>query len=147
MKATYYGGLVQAVSGTESAAKAAIEDIASGAPEILNQLTEGTGNMAKGFLKLGLSAADTSWAAIVTAIKSNFATGGGAASTSLGNMGEGLGFLMEGISNYVSAAADAASLGMQMAGDMAPGITDIGVALATALKETFFNDYEKVEDD
>lgn len=152
MKATYYGGLIQAVSGTEYAATKAIEDLASDAPGILTQLVTGTGNLAKGAFRLLGSGLDTGVAGLedligfVPDVFGNGVDGGGAVTT-FGDIGEGIGFIIEGFSNFAAAAADAGSMGMNMIGDMAPGFADIGVAVATALKETFFNDYEKVNNE
>lgn len=152
MKTTYYGGVIQAVSGTEYAATKAVEDLASNAPGILTQLTTGIGNIAKGVLKSMGSGMD-SGVALLEDMKGNFldvfGTGvdGGGAVTRLGDLGEAIGYFVEGMSNFAAAAADAASMGMDMVGDMAPGFADIGVAIATSLKETFFNDYERVNNE
>lgn len=152
MKTTYYGGVIQAVSGTEYAATKAVEDLANNAPGILTQLTTGIGNIAKGVLKSMGSGMD-SGVALLEDMKGNFldvfGTGvdGGGAVTRLGDLGEAIGYFVEGMSNFAAAAADAASMGMDMVGDMAPGFADIGVAIATSLKETFFNDYERVNNE
>lgn len=152
MKTTYYGGVIQAVSGTEYAATKAVEDLASNAPGILTQLTTGIGNIAKGVLKSMGSGMDSSVALFEDGIglyPDVFGNGvdGGGAVTKLGDLGEAIGYFVEGMSNFAAAATDAASMGMDMIGDMAPGFADIGVAIATSLKETFFNDYERVNNE
>ena len=152
MKTTYYGGVIQAVSGTEYAATKAVEDLASNAPGILTQLTTGIGNIAKGVLKSMGSGMDSGVALFENDIglyPDVFGNGidGGGAVTKLGDLGEAIGYFVEGMSNFAAAAADAASMGMDMVGDMAPGFADIGVAIATSLKETFFNDYERVNNE
>ena len=152
MKTTYYGGVIQAVSGTEYAATKAVEDLASNAPGILTQLTTGIGNIAKGVLKSMGSGMDSGVALFENGIglyPDVFGNGvdGGGAVTKLGDLGEAIGYFVEGMSNFAAAATDAASMGMDMIGDMAPGFADIGVAIATSLKETFFNDYERVNNE
>lgn len=152
MKTTYYGGVIQAVSGTEYAATKAVEDLASNAPGILTQLTTGIGNIAKGVLKSMGSGMDSGVALFEDGIglyPDVFGNGvdGGGAVTKLGDLGEAIGYFVEGMSNFAAAATDAASMGMDMIGDMAPGFADIGVAIATSLKETFFNDYERVNNE
>lgn len=132
-KATESGAAIQAMSGLEDAIKKFAEDLASGLPGILTQVTTGVGNLAKGMLKGAGAAMDT-------------ADGAAGFNTRLGDFGEAAGMLVEGVSNLFAASCDAAALMCDIIGDTAPGFTDMGVAAGTLIANWLANAYEEVDE-
>lgn len=132
-KATESGATIQALSGLEDAVKNFANDMASGLPSILTQVTSGAGNLAKGLLK-GMGAAADSAAGAMTG------------DIALGDFGEAAGLVMEGVSNFFAAGLDAVSLMCDIIGDTSPGFTDMGVAAGTMIANWLDNAFEEVDD-
>lgn len=132
-KATNSGGQIQALSGLEYAATKLAEDVSSGLPGILTQVTTGIGNLMKGSLRFAGALADS-------------AAGMMTGDIALGDVGDGIGKVVEGMSNLFAAGCDAASLFCQIVGDTAPGFTDMGVAAGTMIANWIDNAFEEVND-
>jgi len=132
-KATESGATIQAMSGLEDAVKNFANDMASGLPSILTQITTGAGNLAKGILKGMGASIDTATGAIALDIKA-------------GDIGEAAGMVMEGVSNFFAAGCDAISLMCDIIGDTSPGFTDMGVAAGTLIANWLDNAFEEVDD-
>lgn len=132
-KATESGATIQALSGFEDALKNAANDLASGLPGILTQVTTGFGNLAKGASKAAGAAVDTMAGAMTLDL-------------AVGDLGEGIGMVMEGVSNLFAAGCDAASLMCDIIGDTSPGFTDMGVAAGTMIANWLDNAFEEVDE-
>lgn len=132
-KMTQSGAAIQSLSGLEYAMNKTAEDLSSGLPGILTQITTAVGNLSKGAFQGAGAIMDTA---------KGYIEGG----TALAELGEAAGMVIEGVSNLFAAGCDGAALMCQIIGDTAPGFTDMGVAAGTLISNWLDNAYEEVDD-